>query len=112
MQPECIDEVKFSPFSSDPKNPIWFLQGFAFRSCFVMDLTGVLNLTRSEKPTALLNRLRKFLPEIAAANTNLSSATECDIEIITVDHGSSASSSTDSDDESEVNVLTLSPLDH
>ncbi|KAL3997115.1 hypothetical protein ACH3XW_9530 [Acanthocheilonema viteae] len=66
-----------------------------------MDLAGILDHDRSEKPTALLNRLRKFLPEIATANTNLSSATECDIEIIAVEDGSDASSLTDSDDESE-----------
>ncbi|VDK87182.1 unnamed protein product [Litomosoides sigmodontis] len=66
-----------------------------------MDLTGILDLRRSEKPTALLNRLRKFLPEIATANANLVSAAECDIEIIAVEDGSDASSSTDSDDETE-----------
>ncbi|CAG9538749.1 unnamed protein product [Cercopithifilaria johnstoni] len=72
-----------------------------------MDLTGILDLSRSEKPTALMNRLRKFLPEIATANTNLGSATECDIEIIAVEDGSDASSSTDSDNESEAKTNQL-----
>uniref|UniRef100_A0A0R3S3W0 BESS domain-containing protein n=1 Tax=Elaeophora elaphi TaxID=1147741 RepID=A0A0R3S3W0_9BILA len=64
-----------------------------------MDLTRILDLSRPEKPTALLNRLREFLPEIANANINLNNATECDIDITTVKDESDASSSTDSDDE-------------
>lgn len=73
-----------------------------------MDLTRILDLNRPEKPTTLLNRLRKFLPEIATANTSLSSATECDIEIIAVEDENDASSSTDSDDDLEVNIIALS----
>lgn len=72
-----------------------------------MDLAGILDLSRPEKPTALMNRLRKFLPEIATANANLISATECDIEITAVEDGSDASSSTDSDDETEVGIIAL-----
>ncbi|VDO58184.1 unnamed protein product [Onchocerca flexuosa] len=83
-----------------------------------MDLTRILNVTPSEKPTALLDRLQKFLPEIASANSNLSNTEECDIKIIPVENESDSSSSfedesaasssfcssADSDDESETKM--------
>ncbi|MCP9259970.1 hypothetical protein DINM_003171 [Dirofilaria immitis] len=70
-----------------------------------MDLKKILDIKQPEKPTALLSRLQKFLPEIAIANTNLNNTGECDIEIMAVedenDASSSSCSSTDLDDESE-----------
>ncbi|VDM11664.1 unnamed protein product [Wuchereria bancrofti] len=69
---------------------------------FFMDLTRILDLNRPEKPTALLNRLRKFLPEIATANSSLNSATKCDIKIIAVEDENDTSSSTESDEEPEI----------
>ncbi|EFO17043.1 hypothetical protein LOAG_11461 [Loa loa] len=72
-----------------------------------MDLTRILDFNRPEKPTALLDRLHKFLPEIATANNNLSNAAGCDIKIFAVEDESDASSSTDSDEESE--TITKQP---
>lgn len=79
---------------------------FYFSITFVMNLSRILDLNRPEKPTALLDRLQKFLPEISSANSNLSKRAGCDIKIIAVEDESDASSSTDSDDESEVNIRT------
>ncbi|VDO07447.1 unnamed protein product [Brugia timori] len=68
---------------------------------FFMDLARILDLNRPKKPTALLNRLREFLPEIATANSNLNNATKCDIKITAVENESDATSSNESDEEPE-----------
>lgn len=76
-----------------------------------MNILRTVDLRSAEsQPGELLNRLQKFLPEIAAANADLDNARKCDIEITTAgsesdDEGtssSSSSSSINSSEESEV----------